>query len=202
MVVAYDGTEFHGFATNRGVRTVAGTLGDALERILHHRFDLSVAGRTDKGVHAWGNVVSLEPPPATDPWRVQAALNSMLGPEIVIREAELVDPSFDARHSAQWRRYRYTILNRPVTDPFLSRFTWWIDEPLDLRLLRMASDPFVGEHDFASFCRRPPEGRSSVRRVLESRWDDQGDGVLVYEIRGRVLLADGALDRRHARRSG
>ena len=94
----------------------------------------------------------------------------------------LVDASFDARHSAKWRRYRYTIVNRPVPDPFRDRFSWWVPEPLDVRALRLAADPFVGEHDFASFCRRGPEGTSTVRRVLSSRWAAEGDGVLTYEI--------------------
>ena len=91
----------------------------------------------------------------------------MLGPEVVVRSAEIVAPGFDARHGAQWRRYRYTIVNRRVPDPFRDRFVWWVPEPLDLRALRLAADPFVGEHDFASFCRKGPEGSSSTRRVLE-----------------------------------
>jgi tRNA pseudouridine38-40 synthase len=187
LVVAYDGTAFHGFAESRGVRTVAGTLVDALERLLHDRPEIVVAGRTDRGVHAWGNVVSLEVPPATDPWKVQDSLNSMLGPEIVVREADLVEGTFDARRSARWRRYRYTIVNRPVPDPFLARYAWWISESLDLRALRLAADPFVGEHDFSSFCRRGPEGTANVRRVIESRWEDRGGGVLVYEIRANAF---------------
>ena len=117
----------------------------------------------------------------------QAAVNSMLGPEVVVRSCELVDPASTRGTRAQWRRYRYTILNRPVPDPFRDRFAWWIPEPLDLRALRLAADPFVGEHDFASFCRKGPEGSSTTRRVLESRWVDEGDGVLRYEIRANAF---------------
>ncbi len=86
----------------------------------------------------------------------------MLGPEIVVRSCELADPQFDARHGARRRQYRYSILNRPVTDPFRDRFVWWVPEPLDLPALRLAADPFVGEHDFAAFCRKGPEGSSPV----------------------------------------
>jgi tRNA pseudouridine38-40 synthase len=111
----------------------------------------------------------------------------MLGPEVVLRSADLVAPTFDARHSATSRTYRYTILNRPVTDPFRDRFTWWVPDALDVRALHLAADPFVGEHDFASFCRKRPEGSSTIRRVLESRWVDEGDGVLRYEIRGSAF---------------
>ncbi len=190
LVVAYDGTEFSGFAPQSGqpgVRTVGGVLAHAIGKVLRHDVELVCAGRTDAGVHAWGQVVSFASEPGLDPWRLQSAVTSMTGPEIVVRSAELAPPSFDARRSAQWRCYRYTILNRSVPDPFRDRFTWWVPEPLDLRALRLAADPFVGEHDFASFCRKGPEGTSTVRTVQESRWIDEGDGVLRYEIRGTAF---------------
>ncbi len=193
LVVAYDGTDFSGFAAQPGqpgVRTVGGVLADALGKVLRHEVQLSCAGRTDAGVHAWGQVVGFPSAPGdlpTDPRRVQTAVSSMLGPEVVVRAAELVAPSFDARHAAEWRLYRYTILNRPVPDPFRDRFTWWVPEPLDLRALRLAADPFVGSHDFTSFCRKGPPGSSTVRNVTHSRWIDEGDGVLRYEIRANAF---------------
>ena len=186
LVVAYDGTDFSGFAPQpgqSGIRTVGRVLGQAIGKVLRHDVQLACAGRTDAGVHAWGQVVTFASEPGLDPWRLQSAVTSMLGPEVVIRSAELVEPSFDARHSAQWRAYRYTILNRSVPDPFRDRFTWWVPDALDLRALRLAADPFVGEHDFASFCRKGPEGTSTVRRILASHWVDEGDGLLRYEIR-------------------
>ena len=186
LVVAYDGTDFSGFAPQpgqSGVRTVGGVLGQAIGKVLRHDVQLACSGRTDAGVHAWGQVVTFASEPGLDPWRLQSAVTSMLGPEVVIRSAELVEPSFDARHSAQWRAYRYTILNRSVPDPFRDRFTWWVPDALDLRALRLAADPFMGEHDFASFCRKGPEGTSTVRRILASHWVDEGDGLLRYEIR-------------------
>jgi tRNA pseudouridine38-40 synthase len=190
LVVAYDGTGFRGFAAQPSqtrTRTVGGALGTAIEKVLRHSVDLVCAGRTDAGVHAWGQVVSFEAEPGLDPWRWQAALNSMLGPEIVVRSADLVEPGFDARRSATARTYVYTIVNRAVADPFLARYAWWVSEPLDLRLLRLGADVFVGEHDFASFCRKGPEGSSTVRRVLASRWHDDGDGVLRFEIRSSAF---------------
>jgi tRNA pseudouridine38-40 synthase len=109
-------------------------------------------------------------------------VNGQLAPEVVVRHAELVDDRFDARHSARWRAYRYTIVNRDVPDPFHARTAWWVPDPLDLSLLRLGADPFLGEHDFASFCRSGPAGSTTVRRVLESHWVDMGDGVVRYEI--------------------
>jgi tRNA pseudouridine38-40 synthase len=186
LTVAYDGTDFHGFAAQPDQRTVEGVLRDALVRVLR-RDDLALgcAGRTDAGVHAWGQVVSVPVGDAdvdVDVEKVARSLSRQLGPEVVVREAELIDGPFDARHDARWRAYRYTIVNRPVPDPFLAPTAWWVPEALDLSLLRLGADPFLGEHDFASFCRRGPAGSTTVRRVLESRWLDLGDGVLRYEI--------------------
>ena len=129
LVVAYDGTDFHGFAAQPSVRTVEGVLSNALENVLRSPREvlgLVCAGRTDAGVHAWGQVVSIQTLVAADPERLRRALNGLLAPEIVVRHCDPVDPSFDARRSAKWRRYRYTILNRPEPDPFLARYSWWI----------------------------------------------------------------------------
>jgi tRNA pseudouridine38-40 synthase len=190
LVVAYDGTDFSGFAAQPGqahVRTVGGVLGDAIAKVLRHDVELACAGRTDAGVHAWGQVVSFASDTDVDATRLRASLNAMLGPEVVVRSVEPAADSFDARHSARWRHYRYTIINRPVTDPFRDRFTWWVPEPLDLRALYLAADPFVGEHDFASFCRKGPAGSTTMRTVLQSQWFDEGDGVLRYEIRAAAF---------------
>jgi tRNA pseudouridine38-40 synthase len=188
LVVAYDGTGFHGWAAQPTVRTVEGVLSRALERFLGHRPEnMACAGRTDAGVHAWGQVVSFDVDREVDLRRLQAALNGTLAPEIVVREAELVDSGFDARRSACWRAYRYAIVNRPVPDPFLARYAWWVPTLLDLRSLRLGADPFVGEHDFAAFCRKGPEGSTTVRRVFESRWNEVGGGALSYEIRANAF---------------
>jgi tRNA pseudouridine38-40 synthase len=183
LLVGYDGTGFHGFAAQRDQRTVEGTLAKALARVLHQGVALACAGRTDAGVHAWGQVVTFPAPPGLEPDRLQASLNGMLGPEIVVREADLAPPGFDARHSAQWRHYRYTVVNRPEPDPFLARYAWWVAAPLEPAALHLAADPFVGEHDFSSFCRRPADDASLRRRVLRSSWTDLGDGILRYEVR-------------------
>jgi len=191
LVVAYEGTDFHGFAAQRDVRTVEGVLSDALEKVLHsprEMLNLACAGRTDAGVHAWGQVVSIDMPPDTDPDRVLRSVNRMLGPEVVLRSVERVRGDFDARHSATARTYRYTIVNRDVPDPFLARSAWWVPEHLDVALLRLAADPFIGEHDFAAFCRRGPEGSTTMRRVLASRWiPDERPGVLVYEVQATAF---------------
>lgn len=186
LVVAYDGSGFHGFAANPGVRTVAGALNEALAKVLRHPVRVTCAGRTDAGVHAWGQVVSFDATEDVDLARLQRAVNHLLAPAVAIREATVAAPGFDARHSAIARRYRYTVLNRPVPDPFLAATAWHVPEALDLATLRLACDPLIGEHDFSSFCRKPkvPEGVSfsMTRRVHDARWHDLGEGVLRFDI--------------------
>ena len=187
MTVAYDGSGFHGFAAQPGdLPTVAGTLTLALERNLGHPVSLVAAGRTDAGVHAWGQVVSFDA--ATDrfdPQSLQRSLNRALAPAVVVRSVEAAPPGFDARRWARSRRYRYTVLNRPVPDPFLARTAWHVPDRLDLVSLRLACDPLLGEHDFTSFCRRPrkaAEDVSMVRRVIDARWVVVGDDLLRFDI--------------------
>ena len=97
------------------------------------------------------------------------------------------DADFDARHSARWRAYRYTVVNRDAPDPFRARYAWWVPDALDLSMMRLAADPFVGEHDFSSFCRKGPEGSTATRRVTQSEWTVQPDGALTYEIRATAF---------------
>jgi tRNA pseudouridine38-40 synthase len=186
FVLAYDGGRFRGMAENEGVPTVAGAVRDVLERALGHEVALSMAGRTDAGVHAWGQVVSFDATAErADPDRLARAVNRQCVPGIVVREATLASDDFDARFSARARHYRYTVLNRPVPDPFLAATSWWVPEPLDLNALRLGCDALIGSHDFSSFCRRPKGGGpevSLVRRVLDARWHDLGEGVLRFDV--------------------
>ncbi|MGH2710814.1 MAG: tRNA pseudouridine(38-40) synthase TruA [Actinomycetota bacterium] len=162
LVLAYDGTGFRGFARQPRIRTVQGVLEDALGTVLGVVPKLSVAGRTDAGVHALGQVVSFEA--EEEPARIQRSLNRMLAPEVVVPEARRAPGGFDARHSATSREYLYRIRTGPWPDPFWSRFEWHHPRELALGRMRAAARQLLGEHDFASFCRRPPEG--STRRRL------------------------------------
>ena len=187
--LAYDGRDFHGWATQDGFRSVQGTREHWISTVLRlpEPVSLTVAGRTDAGVHAWGQVVSCDLPGDVDLDRLQRSLNRICGPALVVRDAAWADDGFDARFSARWRRYRYTVLNRPVPDPFLAGTTWHVPQPLDLRAMVLACDPLIGEHDFSSFCRRPKPAPgapavSLVRRVRDASWVDEGDGVLRFWI--------------------
>jgi tRNA pseudouridine38-40 synthase len=190
MLVAYDGTRFRGFAAQPGQRTVAGALAEAIGRVVQHPVDITCAGRTDRGVHAWGQVIHVDVQPPDDGLDLAALARScrkQLGPEVVVRAAMPAEEGFDARRSATGRRYRYTIVNREVPDPFLARFAWHVEHPLDRRAMDLACDPLYGEHDFSSFCRRPTPEASLVRRVRQVRWTDVGDGVLRFEIEANAF---------------
>ena len=214
MTVAYDGSGFHGFAPNPGVRTVGGTLREAIEKVTRSRVELTCAGRTDTGVHAWGQVVSFDlPAERFDEVALARSLNRLCGPAIVVRDLADAPDDFDARRSATGRAYRYTIVNRPVPDPFLAHVAWHVEEPLDLDLLRLGCDPLVGDHDFSAFCRKPKHRDGSeaslVRQVRRAAWTDVGDGVLRFEIEANAFchqmirsvvgtLVDVGLARKHA----
>ncbi len=201
--MAYDGTDFHGLAPNRGVRTVVGELVRVLEPLMGREPDIVMSGRTDAGVHAWGQVLSFTVD--AEGWadlegrgglpRIQRSVNSRLGPEVVVRDVAEVPAEFSARFSATGRRYRYLVVNRDVPDPFLARTAWWVGPILAVEAMQAACPQLVGEHDFSSFCRRPrtsagardtvgsvsdPEARSEpadvsmVRRVTGARWLDMG----------------------------
>lgn len=187
MLVAYDGTDFHGFAAQRGQRTVAGVLTEAITRVVRSPVELTCAGRTDRGVHAWGQVVSLDLPAGTDLDALHRSLLKLCGPAISVREVSRAAADFHARFSARARTYRYTVHNGPVPDPFLVRTAWHVPMPLEMDLLALACDPFLGEHDFSAFCRRPKvdpgaEPASLVRRVLAAGWKELGEDVLRFEI--------------------
>ena len=170
------------------MRTVGGVLGEAIAKVLRHDVELTCAGRTDAGVHAWGQVVSFASsrPSPTSCGCSRRSTRCSARRWWCGRARSPIRSSTPGTARSR-RAYRYSVLNRPVTDPFRDRFVWWVPEPLDLRVLRLAADPFVGEHDFTAFCRKGPEGSSLTRRVFESRWVDEGDGALRYEIRANAF---------------
>jgi len=192
LTVAYDGGEFRGFAESEGVRTVLGDLRRAVETVVRGPVVLTGAGRTDAGVHGWGQVISGELPAATDLGRLERSLNGLCGPDISVRDVAWVDASFSARFSATGRTYRYHVWNDPVANPLLARTSWHVPPPLDLTAMNAAAESLLGEHDFTSFCRRPKPAAgfdepSLVRHLYDARWtqadhDQWGKLLLRFEI--------------------
>ncbi|MGI5212003.1 tRNA pseudouridine(38-40) synthase TruA [Plantactinospora sp. CA-290183] len=185
--VAYDGTGFSGWAAQPGRRTVAGVLTETLTRILGpgRATGLTVAGRTDAGVHATGQVCHLDL--STGAWRQVSAtllrrLAGLLPPDVRVRAVAEVPAEFDARFSATFRRYEYRVTDAPYGAEPLRRhevLAW--PRPLDLAALGRAAQGLVGEHDFAAYCRRK-EHATTIREITRLDWRRDPDGVLVATV--------------------
>lgn len=189
LMVAYDGTDFCGWARQPGLRSVQGELESGLAAVLRVPSDFQVrvacAGRTDAGVHARGQVCHVDLPATVvagvDLDRVAANLRGRLPADLTVGAIDNAPPEFDARWSALWRRYVYRVADpRSGFDPLLRRATLWQRRVLDVPAMAAAAAPFAGEHDFAAYCKARP-GASSVRTIRDLRWQRQSD-VIEMEI--------------------
>ena len=183
--LSYDGTGFNGYARQEGQPTVQGRLEEALAVVIGGPVVTSVAGRTDTGVHARGQVVSFLSPATLDTEGVARSLRGILAPEVVVSSVTEEADDFDARFSAVWRRYRYLIDPSPAPDPLLRHQVWHVGRPLDVDAMADVAVAFIGEHDFSSFC-RAHEGRANVRRVFAAEWRHES-GLLVFWIRASAF---------------
>jgi len=148
---------------------------EALETAYASVEQLAVAGRTDAGVHALGNVVSVDLDGGAPAERVPAALNALLPEDVAIVAAEEVDRSFHARHSARARFYRYRLHRRHERSPFEVRRSWWYPRPVDLDRLRESASLLLGEHDFRAFTPTETQHEVLVRNVLAAAWHERGE---------------------------
>jgi tRNA pseudouridine38-40 synthase len=185
--LAYDGSDFHGWAVQPGHRTVAGVLTGTMAALLgpDATAGLTVAGRTDAGVHATGQVCHLEVAP--DAWQrvggtLLSRLAGVLPADVRVTAMTPVPPEFDARFSALARRYAYRVSDAPYgVNPLRRRDTLGWPRPLDLAALNRAAAGLVGEHDFAAFCRRRDHA-TTIRTVSHLDWRREPDGVLVATV--------------------
>ena len=180
--LAYDGTDFHGWAAQPGLRTVQGELSAALATVLRVPSVVVVcAGRTDAGVHARGQVVHCDVEETPD--RLGRRLNGVLPPDVRVRRVAEAPEGFDARFSALWRRYAYRLVDTSAAqDPLLRRHVLAWPRPLDLDAMNRASQALVGLHDFASFCKRR-EGATTIRTLQELGWSRDADDVVTATVR-------------------
>ena len=176
--LAYDGTAFSGWAPQPGRRTVCGVLTEALSTVLRRPVGLTVAGRTDAGVHATGQVAHADLPTGLDGSRLVLRLARLLPPDVRVRAVIPVPDAFDARFSALRRHYRYRIATAPHgAEPLRARDTLAWPHPLDLDAVTAAAATLLGEHDFAAFCRHR-EGATTVRALQRLSWTRGDDGVV------------------------
>jgi tRNA pseudouridine38-40 synthase len=187
LTVEYDGTAFHGWARQPARRTVEGELRRALGE-LYELDHFAVAGRTDTGVHALANAVSVEAAGGPPPARAAAALNALLPPDIAIVEAEQAPDAFHARHDARSRSYRYRVWRRRERSALEARRSLWHPRPLDLEALNESAAALLGEHDFRAFTPTGTEHEVFVRTVLAARWIELDESVVAFEITANSFL--------------
>jgi tRNA pseudouridine38-40 synthase len=187
LTLEYDGTGFRGWAAQPGLRTVEGSLRSALDDVFPRWDELAVAGRTDTGVHALGQVASVEVDGGPPPERTAEALNAVLPDDVAVVAAEPAPEGFHARSSARSRTYRYRIFRRRAPSPFEHRRSWWLPRPLDEERLADAADLLLGEHDFTAFTPTETQHRVFVREVSAAAWHRRGDH-LDFEITADSFL--------------
>jgi tRNA pseudouridine38-40 synthase len=177
LTLEYDGTGFRGWAAQPGLRTVEGTLQEALSAVYPRWAELAVAGRTDTGVHALGQVASAEVEGGAPPGRAAAALNAELPDDVAVSVAEEAAPDFHARHSARARSYRYRVHRRRERSAFEARRSWWYPYPLDEEQLAVSAELVEGEHDFRAFTPTETQHHVFVRVVESAVWHRRGDAL-------------------------
>jgi len=187
LTLEYDGTEFHGWAAQPRLRTVEGVLRGALGSVFRGVDSLAVAGRTDTGVHALGNVVSVDVDGGPPVERTAEAINASLPDDVSVIDAGESASDFHARHSARARSYRYRIWRRREPSPFEARRAWWYPRRVDEERLTVAAALLVGEHNFRAFTPTETQHDVFVRTVSRAEWHRHGD-ALEFEITADSFL--------------
>ncbi|HEV8169756.1 MAG TPA: tRNA pseudouridine(38-40) synthase TruA [Pyrinomonadaceae bacterium] len=186
LLLQYDGTDFHGWQIQEGQRTVQGELTRALSLIDGRNVNVHGSGRTDAGVHAEGQVASVEIEREITPAKLRAAINGNLDRDVRVLSVEAAADDFHARYSAIEKTYVYRIVNGPVISPFWYRYAHHDARPLDLERMREGAELFGGRHDWTAFSAAQSDVEDRVRTVTEleimARFDDRAQGTLI-EIR-------------------
>ncbi len=173
LTLAYDGTDFHGWQIQPGRPTIQGTLADAIASVTREQVLPQGSGRTDAGVHAWGQVASFSLRAAIPAENLQRALNRILPAAIRILSAEQAPAEFHARHSAIGKIYQYRIFHGGICSPFLARYVTCCHWPLNMEAMQQAAEAILGEHDFTSFVASDPD--RTTRTESEEVGADRGD---------------------------
>ena len=187
LTLEYDGTGFHGWAAQPGLRTVEGEVRAVLDGVFPDWAGLAVAGRTDTGVHARGQVVTVDVDGGPPPERAPEALNAGLPEDVAVAAAAEAPADFHARHSARSRTYRYRIFRRRTRSPFEERRSLWYPRALDEAGLQESAALVVGKHDFRAFTPTETQHKVFVREVETAGWRRAGD-VLELEITADSFL--------------
>ena len=188
LLIEYDGTNYRGWQVQPDGPTIQGMLEEKLTRLTSERIHVIGSGRTDSGVHALGQVAHFRTQSQMDIRTIQRALNSLLPPDIVIREVEEVDEGFHARKQSKSKVYEYRILNRNLRSVFHRGYVWHIPQKLNLAEMKKATQSLIGEHDFSAFRTVGSPTRTTVRRVIRGEWKRGRDGLIRFEIEANGFL--------------
>lgn len=183
LLLQYDGTDFHGWQSQDGLRTVQGELERALALLEGHTVNIFGSGRTDAGVHAEGQVASVEIQREISAQKLRAAINGNVGKDVRVLEAEVVSSEFHARYSALEKTYVYRVINAPVMSPFWSRYAHHEARPLDLEQMQAVAELFLGKHDWTAFSAAQSDVEDRVRTItnleISERQDERSHSTLV-----------------------
>ncbi len=193
MVVEYDGTDYHGFAIQKGLRTVQGELERAIATITGARTRIVGAGRTDAGAHALGQVISFPTESRLSIAELLRALNANLADDVLVRSVDEVPEGFHARRSAQRRLYRYSIWSAPLPNLWLRRYRYHVEGVLDVEAMNQAAECLIGTRDFACFTfglnsyLRAGKRRTTVRTLFDAGWRGEAP-KLDFDVAGTAFL--------------
>lgn len=183
LLLQYDGTDFHGWQSQHGLRTVQAEIEDACSLIEGKRVNVYGSGRTDAGVHAEGQVASVELQREITPQKLRAAINGNVGKDVRVLEAEVVNVEFHARYSALGKTYVYRVVNGQVMSPFWSRYAYHEARPLDLAQMKLAAELFLGRHDWTAFSAAQSDVEDRVRTIttldVTERLDERSHSKLI-----------------------
>jgi len=187
LTIEYDGTKYHGWQVQPNGETIQEVLEEAIEKMLGVRTRVNGSGRTDAGVHALGQVANIIYSGNLDLWQIQRGINALTPKDIVIKQAEVVPDSFDARRGARYRVYQYRIWNSPWPSVLHRYFSWHVRCPLEISLMQKSIQFLEGEHDFASFQGAGCDAAHSVRKIFYNSLSQQGD-LLLYTVEATAYL--------------
>jgi len=190
LTIEYDGTAFHGWQIQPGLRTIQGVIKERIAQITQGEVNLIGAGRTDAGVHAFGQVANFQTESFIELIALQRGLNSLLSPDIVIKGIEEVEEGFHARFSARSKIYEYHILNRSYPSALLRAYAWFIPHQLDLASMERCGRLLIGSHDFSSFRASGDESRHSVREVIRLEIERRQGDLIVIVIEANAFLRE------------
>jgi tRNA pseudouridine38-40 synthase len=183
LLLQYDGTDFHGWQSQEGFRTVQGELERALSLLEGRSVNVYGSGRTDAGVHAEGQVASVSLEREITPQKLRAAINGNIAKDVRVLEAEVVSPEFHARYSALGKTYVYRVVNAPVMSPFWLRYAHHEARPLDVPQIQSAAELFLGRHDWTAFSAAQSDVEDRVRSItcldVSERLDERSRSKLI-----------------------